>query len=148
MASSAPSPAALQHDFFRRAANPVVFAELFDVLPHIYHFIKDRRHRYVKVNRSLAALHGASEADMIGRTDFDFNPPALAAQYVEEDRRVMATREPLIDQVWLVQSADGMPRWYVSSKFPILGARGSVIRIAGVMRLYDHEIGRASCREG
>jgi AraC-like DNA-binding protein len=129
----------LQNDFFQRASNPVVFAALFDVLPHIYHFVKDRRHRYMKVNRSLFELHGCkTEDEMIGHTDFDFNPPTLAAQYVEEDRRVMATREPLVDQVWLVQSADGMPRWYVSSKFPILGARGSVIGIAGVMRLYDH----------
>lgn len=129
----------LQADFFQRAVNPIVFVELFDVLPHIYLFIKDRRHRYMKVNRSLAALHGCdSEAEMIGRTDFEFNPPTLAAQYVEEDRRVMATRQPLIDQVWLVQSADGMPRWYVSSKFPVFGARGAVIGVAGVMRLYDH----------
>ncbi len=116
-----------------------MLAELFDVLPQIYLFIKDRRHRYQKVSRSLVALHGcATEAEMVGRTDFDFNPPALAAQYVEEDRRVMETRRPLLDQVWLVQSADGTPRWYVSSKFPLLGPRGAVIGIAGVMRLYDH----------
>ncbi len=125
--------------FFRQAANPVVFAELFDVLPNIFLFIKDRQHRYVKVNRALAGVHGCSgEAGMLGRTDFDFNPPTLAAQYVDEDRRVMASRRPLVDQVWLVRSADGMPRWYVSSKFPVLGPRGEVIGLAGVMRLYDH----------
>lgn len=139
LASLSPAAARLQNEFFQRAARPEVFAELFDVLPHIYLFIKDRRHRYRKVNRSLAALHGcASEEPMLGKTDFDFNPPTLAAQYVDEDRRVMDTRTPLIDQVWLVQSADGMPRWYLSSKFPVLGARGAVIGIAGVMRLYDH----------
>src|ERR1041384_5700560 len=90
----------LHAGFFRRAVNPLVFARLFDVLPHIYLFIKDRRHRYMKVNQSLLALHGCKlEAEMIGRTDFDFNPPTLAAQYVDEDRRVMETRRPLIDQV-------------------------------------------------
>ncbi|MES2694563.1 MAG: AraC family transcriptional regulator [Verrucomicrobiota bacterium] len=131
-------PAPPQTDFFLRVANPVVFTELFDVLPHIFLFIKNRDHRYVKVSRALWSLHGcASEAAMLGHTDFDFNPPALAAQYVEEDRRVMTTGEPLVDQVWLVQSADGMPRWYISSKFPLLGARGAVIGVAGVMRLHD-----------
>ena len=129
---------ARQAEFFGRVRDPILFAELFDVLPHIYLFVKDRRHRYMKVNRSLAVLHGCeSETEVIGRTDFDFNPPTLAAQYVEEDRRVMATRQALIDQVWLVQSADGMPRWYVSSKFPVFGSRGAVIGVAGVMRLYD-----------
>ena len=122
-----------------RASNPVVLAELFDVLPQVHLFVKDREHRYVKVSRSLLALHGCrAESEMLGRTDFDFNPPTLAAQYVEEDRRVMAARRPLTDQVWLVQSADGMPRWYVSSKFPLFGARGAVIGLAGVMRPYDH----------
>ncbi len=132
----APSPG---NELLLRATNPIVLAELFDVLPQIYLFVKDHRHRYQKVSRSLFAMHGcSSEAEMIGRTDFDFNPPALAAQYVDEDRRVIETRQPLIDQVWLVQSADGMPRWYVSSKFPVFGSRGAVIGLAGVMRLYDH----------
>lgn len=131
-------PAALQAAFFRRATQSLVFAQMFDVLPQVYLFVKDRQHRYMKVNRSLLAVHGCSdEAEMIGRTDFDFNPPTLAAQYVEEDRKVMTTRRPLIDQVWLVQSADGTPRWYVSSKFPLLGTRHAVLGIAGVMRPYD-----------
>lgn len=126
-------------DFFRRIANPVVFGELFDVLPNIFLFVKDRRHRYMKVNQALVAVHGCrQESEMLGRTDFDFHPPTLAAQYVEEDRRVMSSRAPLVDQVWLVRSADGTPRWYISSKFPIFGARRAVIGIAGVMRLYDH----------
>lgn len=130
---------ALAGDFFKLVAEPVVFAELFDVLPEVYLFIKDRRHRYVKVNRSELALHGCeTEGEMVGRTDFDFHPPALAAQYVEEDRRVMETGRAMKNQVWLVQSADGTPRWYISSKFPVKGKGGEVIGLAGVMRPYDH----------
>jgi AraC-like DNA-binding protein len=124
--------------FFARVAEPAVFAEMFDVLPDVFLFIKDRRHRYVKANRSELALHGCeTNADMIGRTDFDFHPPALAAQYVEEDRRVMESGRALVDQIWLVQSADGTPRWYVSSKFPLKGRGGNVIGVAGVMRPFD-----------
>lgn len=137
-ATRSPSLTQIQDSFFRRIGSPFVFTELFDRLPQAYLFIKDREHRYVRVNRSLAALHGcASEVPMIGRTDFEFNPPALAAQYVEEDRRVMESGRPLIDQVWLVQSADGMPRWYLSSKFPLTDSHGAVIGIAGVMRPYE-----------
>lgn len=50
----------------------------------------------------------------------------------------MKSRQPLLDQVWLVQSADGMPHWYRSSKFPVLDARGAMLGIAGVMRPYDY----------
>ena len=55
---------------------------------------------------------------------------------------MMATARPLIDQLWLVQGADGMPRWYFCSKFPVLGRRGAVIGVAGVMRECD-QVGEA-----
>ncbi len=130
-------------DFFRQIGEPGALLQMFDALPDIYLFVKDRQHRFVKANRSELQLHNCkTDADIFGRTDFDFHPPALAAQYVEEDRRVMSTRRALVDQPWLVQGADGMPRWYFCSKFPLLGRRGAVIGVAGVMRGCD-QVGKA-----
>lgn len=124
-------------EFFRSVEDRAAFARLFDAVPDVCLYIKDSHHRYMKVNRSELILHGCrDEAQILGRTDFDFNPPVLAAQYIDEDRRVMKSRKPLLDQLWLVQGADGMPRWYISSKFPIFGAADKVIGIAGVMRPY------------
>jgi AraC-like DNA-binding protein len=129
----------LTAEFLSRVEDPGVWTQLFDVLPDVYFFVKDRRHRFVRVNQSELRLHGcADETEIIGRTDFDFHPPALAAQYVDEDRRVMVSGRPLLNQVWLVRSADGTPRWYLSSKFPVHGRRNAVIGVAGVMRPYDH----------
>jgi AraC-like DNA-binding protein len=125
-------------EFFQQLADPTTLANLFDYLPGIYLFVKDRHHRYMKVNRRLARLHGcASDAEMIGKCDFDFNPPALAAQYVEEDRQVMSRRLPLVDQIWLVQDSEGMPHWHLSTKLPLIGRNNEIIGIAGVMRPYD-----------
>src|SRR5690606_28465930 len=84
-------------------------------------------------------MHGCADlSGIVGKTDFDFHPPALAAQYVEEDRRVMSSGKPLPDQVWLVMSHDGMPRWYLCTKVPLWGRDGKPAGLAGVMRLYDH----------
>lgn len=108
---------------------------LFDHLPDTYLFVKDQFHRFVHVNSALARLEGCQDASgMLGRTDFDFHPPTLAAQYVAEDERVMARRQPLIDQLWLVPAADGVPLWYRSTKVPLIAADNTVIGIAGVMR--------------
>src|SRR5207249_2760688 len=71
-------------------------------------------------------------------SDFDFHPPSLAAQYVEEDRQVMKRRMPLIDRPWLVPGADRVPLWYLCSKLPLLDAAGAVIGICGVMRPCAH----------
>ena len=113
--------------------------QLFDYLPRAYLFFKDTEGHFVGANRGFLTLHGCdTEADLIGKTDYDFHPPALASQYVEEDKRVMASREPLPDQVWLVMGYDHMPRWYVSTKTPLFNLRRKLIGLAGIMRLYDH----------
>jgi AraC-like DNA-binding protein len=116
------------------AAVPATLAfGLFDHLPDTYLFVKDRDHRFVQVNAALARLEGCrSPDDMRGLTDF--HPPTLAAQYVAEDDRVMAHREPLIDQLWLVTGADGVPLWYRSTKVPLIDRDDQVLGIAGVMR--------------
>lgn len=118
------------------AAIPATLAfGLFDHLPDTYLFVKDRHSRFVQVNAALVRLEGCRSADeMYGKTDFDFHPPIMAAQYIAEDNRVMAKREPLIDQLWLVAGADGMPLWYRSTKVPLVSRDDQVIGIGGVMR--------------
>jgi len=55
---------------------------LFDALPDVSFFVKDRQSQFVHVNDCFVRLHGCSDAsDMIGKQDFDFHPPALAAEY-------------------------------------------------------------------
>jgi AraC-like DNA-binding protein len=116
----------------------VAFA-LFDQLPDTFLFVKDRAGRFVRVNTALWRLHGCRDAGgMLGRTDFDFHPPALAAQYVAEDGEVMHARRPLLDRPWLVPGADGVPLWYQSSKLPLVDTTGAVVGIAGVMRPSAH----------
>lgn len=108
---------------------------LFEHLPSVFFYAKDVRHRYVWVNRlTLTEVFGLdSMEDLLGRTDLDFQPPALAEAYHAEDRRVMESAREIPNQVWLVPHVRGTPRWYVSSKTPLFAADDSVIGIAGVM---------------
>jgi AraC-like DNA-binding protein len=111
---------------------------LLDLLPDVFVFAKDRHHRFVLANAAEWAMHGcSSEAGMLGRTDHDFHPPALARQYVAEDRQVMDSGQPILHQVWLVPDASGSPFWYVCSKLPLLDPLGELLGIAGVMRPYE-----------
>lgn len=108
---------------------------LFEHLPAVLFYAKDAQHRYIAVNRrNLTDVFGMErEEDLLGRTDLEFQPPALAEAYHAEDRRVMDSAEAIPNQVWLVPHVHGIPRWYVSSKTPLFGIDGSVIGIAGVM---------------
>ncbi|HAV65179.1 MAG TPA: AraC family transcriptional regulator [Verrucomicrobiales bacterium] len=137
MPRSAPSDPA--ESFFASLGEWRQLLQLFDHLPRVYLFMKDRQGRFMKANRSELALHGLkTEAEMIGRTDYDFHPPAMAAQYVEEDVRVMKSGRPLCDQVWLVMGHDKLPRWYLCTKIPLRDRQGRSMGIAGVMRPFDH----------
>lgn len=111
---------------------------LFDALPDVVLFVKDRESRFVRVNAAFLAIHGlATEAMAIGATDHDYHPPALAEQYVAEDRRVMKSGKPLCDQAWLVADHTGLPQWYLCTKLPLFAADGGVEGIAGVLRPFD-----------
>jgi AraC-like DNA-binding protein len=114
------------------------FFALFDAIPDVCLFVKDRQSRFVKGNRTWLAMHGCrTAADIAGKCDADFHPPSLAAQYVAEDRRVMRSGEPLHDQAWLVRDTTGMPRWYLCTKIPLFDPRGAVSGLAGLMRPLD-----------
>lgn len=116
-----------------------VLVGLFDYLPDVFLFIKDADHRFRAVNRAEWEFHGCtSAAGMIGKRDEDFHPPLLARQYVAEDTRVMASGQPLVDQVWLVRAADGRPRWYACTKLPVRNAAGTVVGVAGIRRPHAH----------
>lgn len=127
-------PQAFQQAFFEQCPMARSVILLFDSLPHTIFYAKDVSSRLVRVNRQFLENHGLrDESEAIGKTDHAFHPPLLANAYIEEDRRVMASRQEVPGQIWLVPHRRRMPRWYVSTKTPLFDVSGEVIGIAGAM---------------
>ena len=126
---------AFQARFFMRHPNALSVMELFEYLPGAFFYAKDAESRYVKVNEAVlrAIFDLSDEAEILGRTDREFQPPVLAEAYLAEDRRVLETKKPIANQVWLVPTMRGAPRWYVSTKVPLFGRGKDVLGLAGVM---------------
>lgn len=123
-----------QQGFFERMEGAQALAGLFDYVPDVYFYLKDEQSRFIKVNEPMLRTHGLThESEMLGKNDFDFHLPLLAAQYIDEDRRVRESGEPLPNQVWLVPNSSGMLFWYLSSKVPVFDKLGKAIGIAGAM---------------
>jgi AraC-like DNA-binding protein len=132
-------PIESQDEFFASLAKPISLLDLFEFLPDVYMYVKDLDGRYMRVNRVACQVMGApDQASVIGKNDFDFFPPAVASQYVDEDRRVIEVGKPLTNQVWLVPGAAGVPRWYLCNKIPLFDREGHIMGIAGVKRPYEH----------
>jgi AraC-like DNA-binding protein len=122
---------------FAKVENPLDCLDLFDYLPQVYMYVKAADGRYLRANRVVCRVVGVqSETEITGKTDFDFFPPAIATQYIEEDRRVIDSGEVLTDQIWLVPNSQGVPQIYSCNKIPLFNKRGKVIALAGVKRPY------------
>ena len=134
-----------QDQFFKRLARPRSLLDLFDVIPGVSMYIKDTESRWVRSNRSVCEVVGVAHPDdLIGRTDFDFFPPALAAQYVAEDQRVIISGESSLDQVWMIPGKNGLPRIFLCSKIPLYDRSNKVIGLAGLNRPYEFSADESS----
>ncbi len=132
------SPSEWQERFFQSLDRPRRLLDLFDFIPGVYMYIKDVQSRFVRANRVVCEVVGVDNpAALVGKTDFDFFPPAIATQYVAEDRRVIDAGQPLANQVWLVPGQNGVPRVYLCSKIPLMDRTGKVAGIAGIKRPYE-----------
>ncbi len=106
---------------------------LFDCLPDVIFYAKDRESRYLAANRAMILaknLHDPS--DLLGKSDRDFHAAAMADAYIAEDREVMRTGEPVLNRPWFVIDRSGRPGWFNSSKVPLRDAGGNIVGVAGV----------------
>ena len=83
---------------------------MFENIPGMSFFIKDRDHRLITVNESLLMRFGLdSKEDLIGKTDFDLFPPRLAEHFRREDRVVFETKKPRLNILELFLTTRGCP---------------------------------------
>jgi AraC-like DNA-binding protein len=113
-------------------------ARLFDCLEGVQVWIKDRRGRYVWVNRAFllnyAVNEKASEASLNqvrGKTDYDLCPRYLADQYHSDDQQVLAG-DCIPNRIELVGETDGLAFWNLTNKIPLESPNGTVIGTAGM----------------
>lgn len=98
------------------------FKLFIENLPGIV-FMKDPVGRYVYINdacRKICAKNGITE--LLGRTDAELWPPAIADDYMKNDRQVLSGGKPL--QMVEAFLQDGEEHYMLGTKFPILDDNG------------------------
>ena len=122
-------------DFLKQMHSPQQMQQLFNYLPDIYFFAKDRKGRFVMGNDHFVRQCGAeAEAEIIGKTDFDFFPMSRSENYVKDDRHVMETGESIVDRVELAPDPGNSINWFVTTKVPLYSSAGEIVGIAGTAR--------------
>ncbi len=121
--------------FLRRIGDFRPFQQLLDLVPDVAFFMKDRQGRFVMHNRRACEYcRVGSEAETIGKNDFDFWPEDRAAMYVAGDRQVMESGEPIINALAPAPEEVGSDRLIIYSKVPVRDRQGRIIGVAGIHR--------------
>jgi len=106
---------------------------ILDVLPDPV-WLKDADGVFLNCNPMFERLFGASKAEIVGKTDYDFVEREQADFFREHDRKAMAAGKPSIHEEWLTFAADGKRRRFETIKTPMLGVDGNPIGVLGIAR--------------
>lgn len=99
-------------------------------------YAKDLQGRFIFANLALAQMIGTSRPeDIVGKTDFDFNPEAAATSYYNDDQWVIRSGQALVDREELLKDArTGDTRWHSTTKIPLRDPQGEIVGILGITR--------------
>ncbi len=107
---------------------------LIDNLP-LAIYAKDTQCRKTLANPAdLKNLGCATEAEAIGKTDFDLFPKADAAKFHADDQAVLTSGQPVLDREESFVDAEGRKHWLLTSKLPLRNQSGGVVGLAGIGR--------------
>ena len=127
---------AVQREFASSLMPGQMLESLFDAVPGVYYFLKNRESRFMGGSQSFVENMGeTSLLSIVGKTDYDYSPDFLADAFYADDQKVMSSGEGIFNQIELVPSADGSLDWLCTTKIPLYGQSETVVGLAGVARV-------------
>ena len=103
----------------------LVFRTLIGIMPdRIY--AKDLQGRFILANHAVANLMGKrTPEEMLGKTDFDFYPEELAAEYFALEQALLSSGKPLIAcEQYVPNLSTGEPGWIETTKVHLRDPEG------------------------
>lgn len=109
-----------------------MFNQVLDSVPDLV-FYKDLQGVYQGCNRAFAEYVGLEIPDIVGKTDFELFPPAVAKAFVTNDLATLESNEARHDLEWLTYP-DGRMLRVDTLKSPMRDREGHVLGTMGIAR--------------
>ncbi|BDQ34829.1 PAS domain-containing hybrid sensor histidine kinase/response regulator [Pseudodesulfovibrio portus] len=106
---------------------------LVETIPDLV-WLKDVNGVFLSCNQRFERLYGAPEAEIVGKTDYDFVDRELADSFRRHDRAAMAAGKPTVNEETVKYKDDGHIEELETIKTPMLDDRGALIGVLGVAR--------------
>jgi PAS domain S-box-containing protein len=96
-------------------------------------WLKDTEGRFVAVNAGWSRFIGVPGEEALGKTVLAFFPTETAEVVMEQDRRIIQSRQSLRTEE-LLKDKDGSPVWFETIRTPMLDDRGDAVGTVGLAR--------------
>jgi len=106
---------------------------LLETIPDLV-WLKDEAGIYLTCNPAFERLVGAHLADIIGKTDFHFMAPALAAELRRKDLDAAVADGPVVNEEWGTFANDGHRALLETTKTRMRDGQGRLVGILGIAR--------------
>jgi PAS domain S-box-containing protein len=112
----------------------VLLRQLMDTLSDGV-FFKNRKGRFVRVNRVFASWLGLGDPlEATGKSDEDFYPKEFARTIREAEANILSHGIPVLDQEEKFVVPGGKARWVSTTKVPLRDQKGAIIGVLGISR--------------
>jgi len=96
-------------------------------------YVKDTAGRKTLANPvDFRNMGATSEAEVLGKTDFELFPPDLAAAFSADDQSVLRSGQPILNREEQVTLPDGSRGWQLTSKVPLRDSAGQIVGLVGI----------------
>ncbi len=97
-------------------------------------WMKDVDGKFVSCNPAFGQLLGANEADILGKSDRDFFPEAIAEEFRARDLAAIDSPTPLVNEEWVNFANDGHRALLETVKTAVRTPEGKLIGVLGIAR--------------
>jgi PAS domain S-box-containing protein len=97
-------------------------------------WLKDVDGNYLFCNPEFERFFGAREADIVGKTDYDFVSADQADFFREHDYKAMVAGKPTSNEEWITYAADGHCAFVEAIKTPMYNSSGQIVGVLGISR--------------
>ncbi|MDD2885085.1 MAG: PAS domain S-box protein [Dechloromonas sp.] len=104
---------------------------LINTLPDLV-WLKSPDGVYLACNPKFERFFGAKEAQIVGKTDDDFVPKALADLFRENDQKAFESEGEVVNEEWVTFADDGHQELLETTKTPMYDSGGQLIGILGI----------------
>ena len=95
-------------------------------------WLKDLNGVYLSCNAVFERFYGAKEADIVGKTDYDFIDRELAESFRENDLKAIALGKPSINEEWITFANNGHTVLLETTKTPMYNSSGTLLGVLGI----------------